>query len=364
MITIASPIITKSLTDDIKKVIESGMWTQGNYVKELENSLEKKLDVRHAIVVSSGTAALHTLLSAFSFKPTDEIITTPFTFVASVNAIILSGAKPVFADISVDDFNIDPLEIEKKITTHTKAILTTDLYGQSANYKVIQDIAKKHKLYLLADSAQAIGALHYNKPPVFYADVSVLSLYATKNIASGEGGVILTNNDELANFSRSFRNQGQSNNNIRYSYERVGLNYRLTDIQAVIALDQLVLLNKIIEKRTQIAKYYNERLRKSNIILPKPRLENRHVFHQYTIRVNPSIRERLQRELSEEGIQTAVYYPQPLHLISHLKPMGYHDGDFPISEQVSREVLSLPIHYNLKKGEQKLVVDRLLSHIQ
>lgn len=364
MITIASPIITKSLINGVEKIVESGLWTQGKYVEELENRLEKELDVKYAIVVSSGTAALHTVLSAFSFRPTDEIITTPFTFVASVNAIMLSGAKPVFADISVDDFNIDPLEIEKRITKHTKAILTTDLYGQPANYKVIQEIAKKHKLYLLADSAQAVGALHYHKPPVFYADASILSLYATKNIAAGEGGVILTNNDELADFTRSFRNQGQSNNNVRYSYERVGLNYRLTDIQAVIALDQLELLDKVIGKRTQIAKYYNEHLAKSNIVLPKSRPENLHVFHQYTIRVNASIRGSLQKKLLEDGIQTAVYYPQALHLISHLKPLGYHEGDFPVSEQVSKEVLSIPIHYNLKREEQEFVVDRLLSQIQ
>lgn len=364
MITIASPVITQSLAEDVKKVIESGQWTQGKYVKELENKFKQILGVKHSIVVSSGTAALHTLLSSFSFKPTDEIITTPFTFVASVNAIILSGAKPVFADIAIDDFNIDPLEIEKKITKHTKAILTTDLYGQSANYKVIQEIAQKHNLHLLADSAQAVGALHYHKPPMCYADASILSLYATKNIAAGEGGVILTNSDELADFSRSFRNQGQSNNNIRYSYERVGLNYRLTDIQAVIALDQLELLDKVIEKRTQIAKNYNEHLAKSGIVLPKSRPENRHVFHQYTIRVNASIREKLQKELLEDGIQTTVYYPQPLHLVSHLKSLGYHEGDFPVSEQVSKEVLSIPIHYNLEDEEQELVVDRLLSHIR
>ena len=210
-ITTAKPIINKKIISKVNSVLQSRLWVQGKAVEELENSIASLVGAKYAVVVNSGTAALHTLLLSFSFDKDDEIITSPFTFVGTANAIVLSNAKPVFADISAIDFNLDYESVEKKITKKTKAILTVDLYGQTANYKKLSELAKKYNLILLSDSAQAIGALHYSKPVNKYVAAAIFSLYATKNIAAGEGGVIVTDDKKIASFARSFRNQGLEN---------------------------------------------------------------------------------------------------------------------------------------------------------
>ncbi len=352
-ITTAKPIINKKIISKVNSVLQSRLWVQGKAVEELENSIASLVGAKYAVVVNSGTAALHTLLLSFSFDKDDEIITSPFTFVGTANAIVLSNAKPVFADISAIDFNLDYESVEKKITKKTKAILTVDLYGQTANYKKLSELAKKYNLILLSDSAQAIGALHYSKPVNKYVAAAIFSLYATKNIAAGEGGVIVTDDKKIASFARSFRNQGLENG----SPTILGLNYRMTDILAVIALEQIRSIEEITEKRRKIASYYNKNLKNLDLQLPKELESNFHVYHQYTIRIKN--RDIIREKLKQNKIMTGVFYFPSLHLLKHFRFLGYKKGDLPVAEEVSEEVLSLPIHFSITRKDQNTVIKEL-----
>lgn len=358
IINIAEPILNKDVLRSVNDVLFSKQWTQSSQVEVLEKRIAKYTKSKYCVAVSSGTAALHAVLESISLQEGDEIITTPFTFVATVNAIILSGAKPVFVDID-KYFNIDSEKIESKITKKTKAIVTVDLYGQMADYSKLQKIAKKNKLHLISDSAQSLGALQNSKSVSHFADAAIFSLYGSKNISSGEGGLIISNNSKIYNFSKIFRNQGQSQNN-KYDYEQFGLNYRMTDIGAAIANGQFNLISKILKKRKDIFDFYSKSLEDiKEINLPKIMESNTSAYHQYTIRINSKSkinRDQMAALFNKKNIMTGVYYPKPLHLINHLKYLNYKKGNFPNAESSSREVLSLPNHYYLSISDLSKVV--------
>ena len=361
MIRISVPDIGKREIEAVVKVLTSGMVVQGPKVKELEELFAKTAGTKYAVAVNSGTAALHTALHSIGIKPGDEIITTPFTFVATANSILMAGAKPVFVDIEENSFNIDPKLIERKITKKTKAILVVDLYGQPANYNEINKIAKKHKLLVIEDAAQSIGATYHGKPAGSLADIACFSLYATKNIISGEGGMITTNNKLFAENAKLFRHHGQDEK-VRYEYFGLGYNYRMTDIAAAIALQQLRKIKILTGKRQEIAKKYNLAFRNiKGIITPKVSTGMSSVFHQYTLRITPQFkfnRDKFKDYLQEKGIQTAIFYPKGLYNFEHLKGNN-RPKNFPVTETVSREVLSIPVHPKLTGQEIKYIIDTI-----
>ncbi|MBN2420735.1 DegT/DnrJ/EryC1/StrS family aminotransferase, partial [Candidatus Woesearchaeota archaeon] len=281
------PVVKVHIGDEEKKavmaVLDSGMLAQGPKVKELEEKFAKLCGVKYALAVSSGTAALHAALYAAGIKEGDEVITTPFTFVATANPVLMQGAKLVFADIEPETFNIDPKEVEKKITSKTKAIIAVDLFGHPADYDELNKIAQKHNLTIIGDCCQSVNSELNGKKAGSLAKVSAFSLYATKNIMCGEGGILTTDDEEIYERAKLFRHHGQSDKT-RYQYHDLGYNYRMTDIQAAIALAQLEKLEDFTNKRIKNAELLNEGLKNiGGIKIPAKREGAKHVYHQYSV---------------------------------------------------------------------------------
>lgn len=355
MINISKPVITEKDISDVTAVLRSGMIVQGPKVQELEEKFAEYCGTKHAIAVNSGTAGLHTALYALGIKDGDEVVTTPFTFVASANSILMQNAKVVFADIDEDTFNVDPSKIE--ITDKTKAILPVSLYGRPYDQSI-----NEMGLPVLDDACQSIGAGTGDKKSGNLANISVFSLYATKNIMSAEGGMITTNDDKWAEQCRRFRHHGQSAQT-QYQYFDIGYNYRMTDIHAAIGLNQLAKLEEFTAARIKNATAYNEAFANiPGLITPTTPADTRHVFHQYTIRITeefPLSRDELREHLKENGIGSGIYYPKPLHLHPHFEKMGFKEGDFPVAERISKEVLSLPVHPSLTEEEVEKIIQTI-----
>lgn len=359
MLPISKPIIKKEESKNVSKVLESGMIAQGLKVAEFEKKFSKFCGIKYAIAVNSGTAALHCALYACGINKGDEVITTPFTFVATANSILMQGAKPIFVDIDPLTFNIDSDKIKEKITKKTKAILPVDLYGQIYNVNAINKIAKKYQLKVIEDACQSIGAKFENKKAGIFGDASCFSFYATKNMTTGEGGMITTNNENIAELVKRFRHHGQSEKT-RYQYFDLGFNYRMTDIAAAIGIEQLKRINNFNQKRIRNAKMLTEGLKNiKGLITPTVKKNYKHVFHQYTIRVTNEFkmtRDKLSQYLKDKDIGNVIFYPKPLHLHPHFKKLGYKKGDFPIAEKISKEVLSLPVHPLVSENDIKYII--------
>ncbi len=359
MIPIARPYIDDKEIKAVSDVLKSGTIAQGPKVNGFENQFAKFCGTNHSIAVNSGTAALHTALNSVGIVQGDEVITTPFTFIATANTILMQGAKPVFVDIAEDTFNIDVKKIEEKITKKTKAILAVDLFGHLCDYDEINEIAKDNKLIVVDDACQAVNAEYKGEKAGSFGDIAAFSFYATKNIACGEGGAITTNNKNYAEKSRLFRQHGRSNM-VGYDYSNVGYNYRMTDISAAILLEQLKKIDIITKKRTENAACLSKELGKiRGLQIPIVKKGHKHVFHQYTVKIGMDFkltRDGLIRHLSDRGIGCSVFYPKPLHLCKHIKKLGYKKGDFPTAEKLSEQVLSLPVHPHLTNKELNYIV--------
>lgn len=361
MIPIAKPFIGNEEKKAVLEVLDSGLIAQGPKVAEAEEKLAYTCSTRHAVLLNSGTAGLHTSLHVAGIGKDDEVITTPFTFIATANTIMMQSAKPVFADIELDTFNIDPKSIEEKITKKTKAIITVDLYGHLCDYVEIKKIADEHGFIVIEDACQAIGAEYNKKVAGSFGHMGIFSFYATKNITCGEGGAIVTDNKEYAEKAKLFRQHGMSALGA-YDYNDAGYNYRTTDINAAILLEQLKKLDKITKKRIENAKFLGDNLENiSGIQIPVVKKGHKHVFHQYTIKVNKFklSRDKLVEYLKKKGIGCSIYYPRPLHLCESFTKLGYKKGDFPVAEEASETVLSLPVHPSLKQKELKFIVDSI-----
>jgi len=349
------PIAKPQLGDDEKAavmaVLDSGMLVQGRRVAEFEARFAELCGVKHAVAVASGTAALWLALLAHGIGPGDEVITTPFSFVASANCALYVGARPVFVDIEPDTYLMDATAIEAKVTERTRAILPVHLYGQACDMAAIMAIAARHNLAVIEDACQAHGAT-FEGQAVGSFDSGCFSLYATKNMTTGEGGIITTNDDALDERLRLLRNHGQSQ---RYRHEVLGYHFRTTDIQAAIGLSQLDKLPTWNEQRIANARYLSERLQ--GVQMPVVRPGRRHVFHQYTIRASGD-RQALQEHLREQGIGTAIHYPCPIHHQPVYRSMGFDDV-LPQAEAAGREVLSLPIHPALSQPD----LDRIVAAV-
>lgn len=357
MIPIAKPNIGEEEKKAVLAVLDSGMLVQGKKVEELERKFADYCGTKYAVAVNSGTAALHTALYAVGIGKDDVVATTPFTFVATANSILMQNAHVSFGDVKPDTFNLDPEKI--KLTKDTKAIISVDLFGQLADYEKITAIAEDNDLKIVEDAAQAVGAEHMGKKAGSFGDIAAFSLYATKNLTAGEGGIITTNNKNYYELARRFRNHGRDEK-ARYQYIDLGYNYRMTDILAAIALEQLKKIDKFNDIRKKNADFLSDSLSKiSKITTPYVKPDHKHVFHQYTILVDKDARDRTVEHLLKNSVGCAVFYPKPLHLQDHLKSMGYKAGDLPVSEDISKRVISLPVHPSLTESDLVKITDTL-----
>ena len=359
--------IKKEIDAAIKRVLESGHFIGGEEVENFEKEIAKFCGIRYAIGVNSGTDALFLSLKALGVGPRDEVITTPFTFIATAEVIANCGAKPVFVDIDPKTFNIDPRKIEEylksniqypKSKTKIKAILPVHLFGQMADMSEIMRIAKKYKLFVIEDAAQAIGAEYKGKKAGAIGDLGCLSFFPSKNLgAYGDGGMVVTNNKKLSEKIRMMRNHGSSPKE-KYLNLVLGTNSRLDSLQAAILRIKLKYLPKWSRERANKAFYYNNGLKEvGDIITPIIDSNKTHIFHQYTLRTK--YRDQLRKYLKEKGIPTMIYYPLPLHLQPAFKYLGYKKGDFPEAEKAAKEVLSLPVHSELKRKEQDQIIQKI-----
>ena len=353
-VPIAKPIIGEEEIENVVEVLKSGMIAQGPKVMEFEEKFANWIGAKYGIATNSGTSALHVALLACGIGEGDEVITTPFTFIASGNAIVYTGATPVFADIDLDTYTIDPDKIEDLITDKTKAILPVQLYGQAADMDKIREIAEKHDLKIIEDAAQAHGAEYNGEKVGTLGDIACFSFYPTKNMTTSEGGMITTNDEELAKKAQMFRAHGASE---RYHHDEIGYNFRMTDIAAAIGLAQLNVIDEFNNKRISNANYLNEQLKDvEGIVTPKSPDNYKHVYHQYTIRVEKGNRDDWVEFLTNKGIGTGIHYPIPLYNQPIYKKLGI-EGDCPLAEKAADNVISLPVHPSLTKEDLDLVVD-------
>ncbi len=346
----------------IADVLNSSMFIGGSKVKEFCSQLGEYLGAKHVIPCGNGTDALQIALMALDLNPGDEIISTPFTFVATIEVMALLHLKPVFVDIDPNTFNIDENKLEDAITNKTKAIIPVHLFGQSANMEGILQIAQKHNLTIIEDNAQAIGADYHFKngqsqKAGTIGDIGTTSFFPSKNLgAYGDGGAVFTNNDDLAQQMKSIANHGMEK---RYYYDKVGINSRLDAMQAAILGVKLKYLDQFCTARQKAAKVYDELLADlPNVKIPYKAPYSSHVYHQYTLKVEQG-RDALRSKLSESKIACAVYYPVSLHEQKAYHFLGYKKGDFPISELMSQQVISLPMHTELNPEIQSTIVDQI-----
>jgi perosamine synthetase len=360
-ISIAEVRLGEAAEQLVLDVLRSGHLVQGPMVERLERSFAELCSVRHAVAVSSGTTALVAALEVLGIGDGDEVITTPFTFAATLNAILHVGATARFADIDAEDFTLDPAEVERQMSERTRAVIPVHLYGQPAAMGELTAITARHEAALVEDAAQAHGAT-FRGQPVGCFGIGCFSFYATKNVATGEGGIITTDDDEIADRLRVLRNQGMRR---RYEYEVPGHNYRLTDLQAALALPQLDQLAELTARRTRNATRLSAGLAGvTGLVTPVVKPDRTHVFHQYTVRVTADAalgRDELAAKLNALGIGTGIHYPRVVydadcfrrHPRVVVEPM-------PAAEQIAGEVLSLPVHPWLSDED----LDRIMASVR
>lgn len=350
MINMAKPQIGDDEKKAVLEVMDSGIIAQGPKTKAFEEAFANMCTTKHAIATSSGTTALHIALLAHKIGPGDEVITSAFTFIASANSVLYAGARPVFVDIDPRTFNLDVSKIEAAITPKTKAILPVHLFGLSCDMDRIMDIAKKHNLIMIEDACQAHGATFKGKKVGSFG-TGAFSLYPTKNITSGEGGMITSNDDATDEACRVIRNHGMRK---RYYHDELGYNFRMTDMHAAIGLAQIAKLEKFNGKRQDNAAFYNKHLK--GVTTPYVPDGYVHVYHQYTVRVPDGKRDTLRAYLAEHEIGSEVYYPVPIHKQSfYITEYGYNIS-LPETEKAASEVLSIPVHPGITSEDREKVV--------
>ena len=343
------------IDDAIHKVLDKSNYIMGNEVVDLEDALQEFTGAKHAITCSSGTDALLLAMMALDIGFDDEVITTPFTFIATAETIAFLKAKPVFVDIDEKTYNIDPDKIEEKITSKTKAIMAVSLYGQPADMDAIQAIADKHNLKVIIDGAQSFGSTFNAKRDSNLGDISTTSFFPAKPLGCfGDGGAVFTNDDALASKMKSLRVHGQSK---RYHHQYIGMGGRMDTLQCAIVDVKLKHYEKDLKLRQKVAGKYNEALKKKDLILPFVDKRATSAWAQYSIRVKE--RDSVQAKLKEQGIPTAVHYPMPLHLQECFAYLGQGKGSFPVCEEVSNEIMSLPMNPYLSDDEIEYICEKL-----
>ena len=353
MISMAKPIMGDEEKKAVLEVMDSGIIAQGPRVKEFEDGFAEMCGVKHAIATTNGTIALHLAMLAHDIGRGDEVITSPFTFIASANSSLFVGATPVFVDINPRTFNMDASLIKAAITPNTKAILPVQLYGLCCEMDAIMSIAEKHNLIVIEDACQAHGSEFKGKKAGSFG-TGTFSLYPTKNMTSAEGGMLTTNDDAIMEKCRVIRNHGMRR---RYYHDELGYNFRMTDVHAAIGNAQLSKLEKYNQKRKENAQFYDEHLK--GVSVPYVPSGYTHVYHQYTIRVPDGKRDDLREFLMEKEIGSEIYYPVPIHKQGFYIEMFGDDKSYPESDLAATEVLSIPVHPSLSRDDVELVASSI-----
>jgi dTDP-4-amino-4,6-dideoxygalactose transaminase len=360
--------IKATVDSSVLEVLESTAYINGPKVHEFQKNLEDYLGVKHVIPCANGTDALQIAMMGLGLKPGDEVITADFTFAATVEVIALLGLTPVLVDVEPDTFNIDVDAIKKAITPNTKAIVPVHLFGQCANMDAIMEIAKAHDLYVIEDNAQGIGATYTSKDGSkqktgTIGHVASTSFFPSKNLGCyGDGGAIFTNDDDLAHIIRGVVNHGMYR---RYYHDVVGVNSRLDSIQAAILNAKLPKLDAYNNRRKEAASKYDKAFEgQENIITPfRDGDEDNHVFHQYTLKVKNTDRDALAKHLNENGIPCGVYYPVPLHSQKAYVDERYNEADFTVTNQLIKEVISLPMHTELDDEQIEFITNKVIEFV-
>lgn len=353
MISIAQPLIGREEIEAVRKVLESGIIACGPLTEEFEKRFADFVGTKHAIATNSGTTALHLALLCLRIGNGDEVIVPSFSFIASANAPLFCNAKPVFCDIDPETFNLDVEKIKELITSKTKAIIPVHLYGQPADMRPILEIANSKNISVICDACQAHGAEYNQRMVGSFGDMECFSFYPTKNMTTGEGGMVTTNDREIYQKALSIRNHGREHTKLGYEHNRIGYNYRTTDIASAIGIEQLKKLPTFLNKRRKNAKFFNENFR--DIDTPFVLKNSKHSFHQYTIKSKN--RDVIIKNLKKHKIGFGIYYPKPLHFYKHLKQFGHND--LKNSEAVANEVISLPIHPAVSNEDLEKIVEAL-----
>ena len=357
--------IREEIDVELNEVLKSGLYINGPIVKRFRQNLGNFLDTTHVIGCANGTDALQVALMAVGIEPGDEVITTPFTFVATVEVVALLGARPVFVDVDPQTFNIDPEKLEAAITPKTKAIVPVHLFGQCADMESILTIANRHGIAVVEDAAQSIGATYtFSDGRTVMSgtmgDIGTTSFYPSKNLgAFGDAGAIFSNNDELAHKAQVICNHGSEQ---RYYHSSIGVNSRLDSMQAAVLDVKLRYLKQYNQARLEAANLYDELLADcEDVAIPFRAPNSSHVFHQYTLKVKAGreVRDKLKEKLAEAGVPAMIYYPVGLHIQDAYSSYGYKEGDFPVTEKLTEEVLSLPMHTELNHTQQEFIIKSL-----
>ena len=364
-IPLSKPWITEDDIKAVESVLRTPQLSLGPRLVEFEEMLANVSGRKYAVTVNSGTSALHLIIKSLGIKEGDEVITTPFSFIASSNCILFEKARPVFVDIRKDIYNINYDLIEEKITEKTKAILAVDVFGQPADWDEITEIAKKHNLHLIEDSAESIGSEYKGRACGSFGDAGVFAFYPNKQITTGEGGVVVTDNEEIAILSKSMRNQGRGEGDTWLQHTRLGYNYRISDINCALGISQLKRLNTIIELRSKVAELYSEKLKDiDEVVVPfvSPAV-TRMSWFVYVIHLSDRFtkenRDSVIEEMRRKGVETRGYF-SPIHLQPfYRKELEYKEGNFPITEFISERTVALPFYTTMKEMEINYVVESL-----
>lgn len=363
-IPLARPDITEQEIEAVISVLSTPNLSLGPKLEEFEKKIAEYVGVHHVVAVSSGTSALHLVIIALDIGEGDEVITTPFSFVASANCILYERATPVFVDIDPQTWNIEVNRIEEKITERTKGILAVDVFGHPADWDQLQGISEKYDLRLIEDAAEALGAEYKGRRAGSFGNGAVFAFYPNKQITTGEGGAILTQDEETADLCRSLRNQGRSKGGGWLEHERLGYNYRLSDIHCALGIAQLERLDEILRSRERVAQLYNERLKGiDEVVVPYVSSDVRKSWFVYVIRLSDDFtqedRDSILLELKGRGIGCNNYF-SPIHLQPFYRKMAsYKEGDFPVTEAIAARTIALPFYGNLTEKEIELVCDHL-----
>lgn len=368
--------IKEQVNSSISQILDTATFINGPEVHAFQKELESYVGVKHVIPCANGTDALQIAMMVLGLEPGDEVITADFTFAATVEVIALLKLTPVLVDVEPDTFNIDPIAVEKAITSKTKAIVPVHLFGQCANMDVIMELAQKHDLYVIEDNAQAIGASYTatdgkKQKAGTIGHVSATSFFPSKNLGCyGDGGAIFTNDDNLAHIIRGTVNHGMYT---RYHHDVVGVNSRLDSIQAAVLRAKLPRLDEYCNKRREAARKYSKAFEgQERIVVPKTGNDcsgicdtcDCHVFHQYTLRILDADRDALAQHLNEKGIPCGVYYPIPLHRQKAYVDERYDEADFPVTNQLVKEVISLPMHTELDDEQIAYITDTVIEFVK
>lgn len=359
-IPFAEPYVTDEDVKAVAGAVSEKRLSHGDYVQRFEDQFAKYLGVKHAVAVCNGTAALHTTLAAIGVRPGDEIIVPSFSFISTANCALFQGAKPIFVDIDQSTYNIDPNKIEKKITDKTKAIIPVHYAGQPADMDPIRKIAEKYGIHVIEDAAEAHGALYKGKKAGSLSELACFSFYPNKNMTTGEGGMITTNDGELSEKMRMIRSHGEDE---RYHHVILGYNYRMTDIQAALGIVQLSRLNWVIKKKAEKAAYYDKQIKAKfggEIKTPYLVAYATHVYMFYGVRFkSKEIRDKTAAEFGEKNVETRIAFP-PIHLQPLYKELfGYGRGYLPVTERVADTILCLPIYPHITQKMQDYVLSAM-----